>query len=40
MTCVTAAGWQASNTRLNFGQPESNTIGARAGLLWLPGLLW
>ena len=37
---VTAMGWQASNTRLNFVRPESNPVGARAGLLRLPSLLW
>ena len=38
-TCVTAVGWQAGNTRFIFVRPESNLVGARAGLLQLPGLL-
>ena len=37
--CVTAAGWRAGNTQLNFVRPELNPVRARAGLLWLPGLL-
>ena len=37
--CVTAAGWRAGNTRLNFVRPGSNPVGARAGLLQQPGLL-
>ena len=40
ITCVTAAGWRAGNTRLNFVRPGSNPVGARAGLLQQPGLLW
>ena len=38
-TYVTAAGWRASNTRLNFVRPGSDPVGARAWLLWQPGLL-
>ena len=33
---VTAAGWQAGNTWLDFIQPELNPVGAHAGLLRLP----
>ena len=37
---VTAAGWRAGNTRLNFVRPGSDPVGTRAGLLRQPGLLW
>ena len=37
--CVTAAGWWAGNTRLNFVRPGSDLVGARAGLLRQPGPL-
>ena len=37
---VTAAGWRAGNTRLNFVRPGSDLVGARAGPLRQPGLLW
>ena len=39
MLCVTAAGWWASNTRLNFVWPGSDPVGTRAGLLRQPSLL-
>ena len=38
-TCVTAGGWRAGNTRLNFVRPGSNPVGERAGLLRQPSLL-
>ena len=38
--CVTAVGWRAGNTRLNFIWPGLDPVGTRAGLLRQPGLLW
>ena len=32
-TYVTAAGWGAGNTRLNFVRPGSDPVGTHAGLL-------
>ena len=40
ITCVTAAGWRAGNTWLNFVWPRSNPAGARTRLLQQPDLLW
>ena len=38
-TCVTAVGWWAGNTWLNFVRPGSNPVRARAGLLRQPDSL-